>query len=97
MLQAIRSCVTTGKFLDTRHGADRKNERKISRAEIVHILLHGWHVPRRDRYEEGYGEYGWSYVVEGRTVKERNLRVVVAFDETTGALIVSAVDLDTED
>jgi hypothetical protein len=96
VLVKVRECIENGKYYDTRHASDRKNERSITRLEIRQALLHGRHVPSRDRYDEAFGELGWTYAVEGKTLDRRSLRVIVAFDETTKALIITAVDLDAD-
>ena len=51
-------------------------------------------MPSRDRYEEAYGDLGWSYAIEGKTNDNRALLVIVAFDEETRTFIVTAIDLD---
>ncbi len=66
----------------------------MTRLEVLHVLLTGRRVPRRDRYDPLYGALGWSYAIEGKTDAERKLRVIVALDEETRTLIVTAVDLD---
>ena len=93
LTKVVRQCMEQGRYLDTFHGSGRKEEREISLLEIKHVLLRGRHVPARDRYEEAYGDLGWSYCFEGKTVDKRPLRVVVAFDEETQMLIVTAVAL----
>lgn len=94
VLAIVLECLDNGRYLDTRHATDRQAERLITRQEILQALRRGWHVPSRDRYEEAYGDLGWSYAIEGRTIDNRPLRVIVAFDEETKTLIVTAVDLD---
>lgn len=96
VLSTVHRCIETGKYLDTRHATDRQNERSITRLEIIQTLRHGRHVPSRDRYDEAYGELGWTYVIEGKTVDRRSLRVVIAFDEVTRTVIITAVDLDAD-
>jgi len=91
--KVVRECIEQGRYRDTTHGSERKVERSISLLEILHVLKRGRHVPKRDKYELEYGDYGWSYCFEGKTIDERLLRVVVAFDEETQMLIVTAVEL----
>ncbi len=94
VIEVVRECVEAGRYLDTRHATDRQNERLITRLEILQVLRQGWHVPSRDRYEEGYGDFGWSYAIEGKTLDNRPLRVIVTFDDETNTLIVTAIDLE---
>lgn len=72
------------------HARTRMSQRDITLAEVVHILRHGWHEKRKDTFDEFYKS--WSYAIRGKTFDDRNLRIVVTFDE--GMLIVTAVDLD---
>ena len=97
LLQLVRRCIDEGRYRDTRHATDRKSERSITRLEICHALRAGRHVPRRDRYDELYGELGWSYAIEGKTLDNRHLRIIVAFDEERRTLFVTAVDLDADE
>ena len=92
LLAKVHECIESGNYLDTRHSSDRQNERLITRPEILQALRKGHRVPSRDRYEEVYED--WSYAIEGKTIDNRSLRVIVAFDEKTRTLIVTAVDLD---
>ena len=94
VIQLVHERVEAGRYLDTRHGSVRQSERLITRLEILDVLRRGRHVPSRDRYEEGYGNLGWSYAIEGKTLDNRHLRVIVAFDEEINTLIVTAIDLE---
>jgi hypothetical protein len=94
ILATVQACIEARRFLDTRHSSDRKSERSIMQLEILQVLKRGHHVPRRDRYEEALGNLGWSYAIEGKTIDDRFLRVIVALDEETRTIIVTAVDLD---
>ena len=90
VLELVQQCIKEGRWYDTRHATDRQSERSISRLEIKQALNRGRHVPSRDRYDA----MGWSYAIEGKTVDNRFLRIIVAFDEETQTLIVTAIDLD---
>ena len=94
VLAIVHECIENGRYLDTRHGSDRQTERCITRLEILQVLRRGHCVPSRDRYDSAYGDAGWSYAIEGKTVDNSFLRVIVAFDEETRTLIVTAVDLE---
>jgi hypothetical protein len=94
VLKIVHECIREERYRDTRHATDRKTERLITQREILQALRQGRHVPSRDRYEAAYGDLGWSYAIEGRTRDNRFLRVIVAFDEETETLFVTAIDLD---
>lgn len=90
LLQRVREAVTSGEYRILPHARQRCTERDVSAPDIENALEGGRHVPRRDRYDEPSG--GWSYCFEGRTVDEKPLRVVVAFEDWM--LIVTVVRLD---
>ena len=96
VLATVHECLKTGRYRDTRHATDRKSERSITRLEVEQALRQGRHVPSRDRFDEAYGDLGWTYAIEGKTIDRRSLRVVVAFDEATRTLIVTAIDLELD-
>jgi len=51
----------------------------------------GWHEKRKDAYSEVFKS--WNYAIRGKTIDERELRVVVSFDED-GLLIITVIDLE---
>lgn len=95
VLAEIRVCVDSGRYLDTRHARDRKQQRGISLPEVLFVLLNGFHEKSKDRYDELFES--WSYSIRGKTVDKRNLRIVISFDAETGMLIITAIDLDADD
>ncbi len=90
LMETIRKCIEEGRYLDTRHATQRQVERDVTRPELLHALLNGFHEKRKDRFEEAYN--AWNYSVRGKTIDARTLRVVVSFDESN-MLIITAIDL----
>lgn len=90
LMGVISGCIEKGWYLDTRHASDRQAERNISRPEIIHVLKNGHREEKRDRYEESFA--AWSYVVSGKTIDKKVLRVIVSF-EREQLLIITAIDL----
>lgn len=76
--------------MDTRHAQERKEERLITRPEVLYVLKTGRHEKRKDQFDEFYR--AWNYAVRGRTVDRKELRVIVSFD-TNGMLIITAIQL----
>ena len=91
LLELIRKCVESGKYLDTRHSGKRQREREIARPEVLYVLRNGFHEKRKDQYNEEYTE--WKYSIRGKTVDERLLRVIVSFDPNN-MLIITAIELE---
>ena len=94
VIALVRSYVERGTYRDTRHAAQRKEERGITLLEILHVLKRGHHEKRKDEFKPEYGD--WNYAIRGRTVDQRELRVVVVF-EAPGLLLITAIDLDVRD
>ncbi len=96
VLEAVREKVASDAFRDSRHtGAERRPERGISLEEVRQVLEGGFHEAARDRYEVSHR--AWSYSIRGRTLDDRDLRIVVAFDEDDDYLVlVTTIDLDTK-
>ena len=90
LIDAVRACLESGRYLDTRHATDRQAERSITRPEIFFALKHGHHEKKKDRFEERF--HAWNYSVRGKTIDKRDLRIVISFD-VTGVLIITAIEL----
>lgn len=43
LLEVIRDCIWTGRYRDTMHAVQRKNERKIILPEIIYVLNNDRH------------------------------------------------------
>ena len=91
VLTLVRSHVEHGTYRDTRHAAQRKQERDITLLEILHVLRRGHHEKRKDEFKPQYGD--WNYAIRGKTVDQRELRVVVTF-VAPGMLVITAIDLN---
>ncbi len=90
LLNVIRACIEDGRYLDTRHAVERKNQRQITRPEILFVLKNGRHEKAKDKFDDAYE--AWNYAIRGKTLDRRELRIVVSFDEN-GMLIITAIDL----
>ncbi len=91
LIAVVGKCLDEGRYLDTRHATERQEERSITRPELLKVLRTGFHEKKKDQFKEEY--QAWNYAIRGKTVDERNLRVIVSFD-LNGMLIISAIDLD---
>lgn len=91
-MSAIRVCIQDGRYLDTRHGSERQVERRITRPEVLYVLKNGHREKRKDKFDEFY--QAWNYAVRGKTVDRRELRIIVSFDEQSGMMIITAIELE---
>ncbi len=90
VLKLIRERVQTGDFIILPHAILRQAERNISVPDIVFVLTHGEHETERDEFKAAFGS--WNYLICGKTVDSRTLRVAVAFD-AHDMLIVTVIPL----
>jgi len=90
LLERIRVCISSGKYLDTRHATKRQAERNITRPEILHVLMLGFHEPKKDKFDEAHKS--WNYAIRGKSIDERTLRIILSFDENN-MVIITAIEL----
>ena len=76
-LDKARKCLKSGRYYDTRHALDQKNARTISLLEVQMIIENGIWEKRKDEYKPEYK--AWNYSIRGRTVDERDLRIIISF------------------
>ena len=58
----------------------RQSERKISVAEVVHILKTGYEEKNKTHFDEDNNK--WKYAIRGKTkIDGLDVRVIVTFDE----------------
>jgi len=86
--------VTARTYLDTRHSQERREQRIITIDEIEEALLAGYWEKKKDSFNEEFKS--WRYAIRGKTEKGKRLRVVVAL-VAPGLLLITAIDLDSED
>jgi hypothetical protein len=92
LVETIRECVASGRYLDTYHSHTRQSERKITRPEIIFVLKNGYHERMKDSFDEQHKE--WNYAIRGKTIDKKILRIIVSFD-SRGLLIITAIELDS--
>jgi hypothetical protein len=91
LLKLIRECLENERYTMTTHALIRQSERKISVAEIVHVLKTGHEEKRKTRFDEDSNK--WKYAIKGKTkIDELDVRVIVAFDEFE-MLIITVMDI----
>lgn len=91
LLEKIRLALASGDYLDTVQASERQAERRISAQEYEYVLKYGWHEARKDQFDRGYQT--WNYAIRGRTLDQRELRVIVSFT-SDGMLIITVIDLE---
>lgn len=90
LMSEVRRHLDADRYWSTAHADHRRLQRSILLPDLLYVLRHGYHERAKDRYDEGYS--AWNYAVRGKTVDDRELRVIVSFDEN-GMLIITAFGL----
>ncbi len=91
VLAKARKCLESGRFYDTRHAIDQKSARAISLLEIRMIIETGFWERKKDEYKPEY--QAWSYSIRGKTIDNRDLRIIISFDKEV-LLFITAIDKD---
>ncbi len=86
-----RERMDSGRYRDTRHAGERREERSISLPEVRQVIGSGWHEKSKDEFKAEWD--AWNYAVRGKTVDGRELRIAISFDEEDYLLIITAIEL----
>ncbi|MCX7046166.1 MAG: DUF4258 domain-containing protein [Candidatus Sumerlaeota bacterium] len=94
--ERIHACAENGEFLYSRHCIEQMETRNIGRDDVTDVLKSGWREKKKDSFNEPYQE--WRYAIRGHTLdNEKDLRIVVSFNDALGMLVVTAIDLGIKD
>jgi len=74
LLKKIRRAAQKKDVFFTKHSLLRMKQRKILRREVFSVLLKGEHEEAKDFFEEKFSD--WNYSIRGKTVNDRELRVL---------------------
>src|SRR5436190_20741437 len=91
VLILVRAAFGSGKYRDTRHAVERKQERHISILEVRQVVERGYHEPAKDEFKAEW--QAWNYAIRGKTMDGRELRIAVSFDEEGHLLIITSISL----
>lgn len=92
VLESARACLAAGLYRDTRHAADRRQQREVTLMELKYVIQNGFHEKAKDEYKPEHGT--WNYAIRGKTLDGRSLRIAVSFEGVDLLLIITAIDLD---
>lgn len=91
LIRQVRETLKKGGLRYSAHAEVRMVERKIIKPEVEFILRIGHHNQKKDKYNDEYNS--WDYAIEGKTIDNRKLRIILAFVEPN-ILVVTAINLD---
>ena len=91
MLGLAKACLDGGRYRDTRHAGERKQQRQITLPEVLEVIRGGYREPAKDEYKPEWK--AWNYAIRGKTLDRRELRIAVSFDEEGFMLFITSIDL----
>lgn len=97
LFQCIEQAIENKNYVFTQHGEIRSKQRKhVNHEQVIRILKdkHKKHDAARDYYQEGHPD--WNYHIQGKTVDNQPVRMVVSFDENW-LLIITVINLAEEE
>lgn len=86
LFSKIRDCIAKERYRESKHARDRKVERKIDLTDALYVLKNGYHEKQKTSFDESFGV--WKYAVRGKTLDNKDIRIIIAFDED-GMLIIT--------
>lgn len=89
-MDIVKKGVEGGDFILMPHAVARRFQRDISVSDIIHVLGTGWHEKKKDQYQTEYSS--WNYSIRGKTVDDRQLRIIVSFDDKD-LLVITVIHL----
>ena len=90
-MDQIRAAIDDSRYFFTGHAAERLDQREVTESETVYVLKYGRHEAKKDQFDDERAN--WKYAIRGKTVDNRELRVIVAFVHPD-MIIITVIDLD---
>jgi len=90
VVSLIRERARSGNFILLPHAIARGLERSVAVADIAYALINGWHEADKDEFKSEH--QAWNYAVRGSTIDNRQVRIVVSFDENR-LLVITVIRL----
>lgn len=92
VLELAQEYWDAGTYIILKHAIHRQEERAIVEPEIGWIIRHGYHEKKKDMFQPEYNS--WNYAIRGKTIEERDIRIVVSWDTSdVEMLVITVIDL----
>lgn len=79
LLGKIKKCLDQNRYTQTEHAIHRQNERQITLAEAIHVLLTGYEEKNKTSFDTRFNT--WKYAIRGKTkIDKLDVRVIISFD-----------------
>ncbi len=92
ILEKVRRAVRNGDFRMSRHAEERMLERELNLPEVIYVLRNGYHEVSKDEFDAL--RLSWRYAIRGKTMDQKDVRVVVSLDNVSMMWIVTVIDKD---
>lgn len=95
LFKGIEQAIDNKNYVFTQHGEIRSKQR-LNDEQVIRILRdrRKKHDAARDYYSAGYPD--WNYHIQGNTIDNQPIRIVVSFEENS-MLIITVINLATEE
>ena len=90
VLDTIKKCIESGRYVLSKHALDRQNEREISLPETLHVLKNGYEEKGKTCFD--MDKNSWKYAIRGKTIRRVDVRVIISFDEDD-MLIINVIKI----
>lgn len=90
VMREARQSIALGLYRYTAHAEVRKYERRITEEDALFVIENGWRIPNRDEFCDIHKS--WKYAIEGKTLQDESLRVIIGFDENM-LLIITVINI----
>ena len=91
VLSEVHLTLKANQYRYVGHAIQRLQQREVTYLEVKQVLRRGCHEKQKDKFKTEHGN--WNYSIRGKTVDNRNLRVIVTFNEDD-MLIITVIDLE---
>jgi hypothetical protein len=91
VLELAKSCIDKGNYLPTFHAECRQFERDITLLDALYVIKNGYREPKHDQFKEEWQT--WNYAIQGETLQNDTVRVIISFDESTKLLIITVINI----
>lgn len=91
VLKTAKDCIDSGKYIPTFHAECRQLERDITLLDALHVIKNGYREPKHDQYKDEW--QSWNYAIQGTTLQDETVRVVISFDKELKLLIITVINI----
>ncbi|MBI2432754.1 MAG: DUF4258 domain-containing protein [Candidatus Hydrogenedentes bacterium] len=92
LMRRIRECVDADRLRFTDHALKEMEEDDITFSDAKRVAKTGWHNAVKDTLD--MKRCSWKHAIDGKDADGRDLRLIIALDPSSGAVVVTAFRLN---